>query len=77
MFGIRHCIHFQCAMNGANNQAESDRTPLHLCPVCLRKLHHLLNFDVVTREEALANWYAEHKLTPEAEWSRKRLEKIR
>jgi archaemetzincin len=40
---MRHCIAFQCTMNGANSVSETDRHPLHFCPVCLRKL--LWNFD--------------------------------
>ncbi len=39
-FGIRHCIHFHCLMNGSNHLQETDRAPLHFCPVCLRKIHH-------------------------------------
>src|SRR5437588_7335483 len=38
MFGLSHCTFFNCLMNGSNHLAESDRRPLHLCPVCLRKL---------------------------------------
>jgi len=34
MFGLAHCIYFNCLMNGSNHLAESDRRPLHLCPVC-------------------------------------------
>ena len=40
MFGMVHCIYFRCLMNGASHLGEDDATPLHLCPVCLRKLHH-------------------------------------
>ena len=38
IFGLAHCIYFSCLMNGSNHLAESDRRPLHLCPVCLREL---------------------------------------
>src|SRR5437016_14138735 len=38
MFGLAHCTFFNCLMNGSNHLAESDRRPLHLCTVCLRKL---------------------------------------
>ena len=33
-----HCTAFRCLMNGSNHQQERDTRPLHLCPVCLRKL---------------------------------------
>ena len=35
---MHHCTAFRCLMNGSNHQEERDRRPLHLCPVCLRKL---------------------------------------
>ena len=38
MFGIKHCVYHNCAMNGSNHLAESDRRAASLCPICLRKL---------------------------------------
>jgi len=38
MFGIRHCIYYECLMNGSNKIEEADVKPAWLCPVCLRKL---------------------------------------
>jgi archaemetzincin len=35
---MRHCTAYRCLMNGSNHQGERDGRPLHLCPVCLRKL---------------------------------------
>ena len=35
---IQHCTAFECNMNGVNSLDEADRRPLHLCPVCLRKV---------------------------------------
>ena len=37
LFGIKHCIYWQCRMNGANHQNELIRN-LYLCPICLHKL---------------------------------------
>jgi len=44
MFGLRHCIYFHCVMNGSNHLEESDARPMHLCPVCLRKLQFSIGF---------------------------------
>jgi archaemetzincin len=44
---MRHCTAFACLMNGSNNQQESDRRPMHLCPVCLRKLLWNLQIEAV------------------------------
>lgn len=67
MFGMEHCIRFRCLMNGSNNLAETDGTPIDLCPVCLRKLQHAARFDVLARERALEAWWRSHDLVPEAD----------
>jgi archaemetzincin len=72
MFGLEHCIHLHCIMNGANHLSELDRAPLHLCPVCLRKLHVALGFDPMAREQALAEHYSRLGLHEAADWSRQR-----
>lgn len=38
MFGIRHCVHFRCGMNGSNSLSETDDAPLAFCPECVAKL---------------------------------------
>jgi archaemetzincin len=77
MFGLTHCIYFHCVMNGSNHLQESDRRPLHLCPVCLRKLQFSVGFDVVKRYEELAQIERQAGLEDEAAWVDRRLEKIR
>ena len=27
MFGIKHCVHFNCLMNGSNHEEENDSKP--------------------------------------------------
>lgn len=76
MFGIRHCIHFECNMNGANHLVEADSTPMHLCPVCLRKLHHANRFDPADRYELLGDFYRKHGLKAEVDWVSRRLAAI-
>lgn len=76
MFGIRHCIHYECLMNGANHLAEADRTPMHLCPVCLRKLAHACRFDAAERYGKLERFYDDHGFTREAGWTRRRLKAL-
>jgi archaemetzincin len=77
MFGLQHCIYFHCLMNGSNHLDESDRRPMHLCPVCLRKLQFVTGFDVVKHYEALAEFYNSESFDDEARWTRGRLEKIK
>jgi len=76
MFAMRHCIHYACVMNGSNHLEETDRSPLHLCPVCLRKLHSSVGFDVAERERGLAEFLRAEGLIPEAEVAERRLARL-
>lgn len=73
MFGMQHCIYFECVVNGSNSLEESDEQPLHLCPVCLRKLQSSVGFDVVKRYQALRDVYRKIGLEDEADWINRRL----
>ena len=72
VFGLEHCTHLHCVMNGANHLSELDRSPLDPCPVCLRKLHVALGFEPRARYEALADHYARLGLHDAADWARQR-----
>lgn len=72
MFGMHHCQYFQCVVAGSNNQEESDRAPLHACPVCMHKLWMAIEFDPAKRERELAATLRELGITDEAEWSDRR-----
>lgn len=74
IFGLAHCTYYACLMNGANNLEETDSHPVHLCPVCLRKIHASLGFDVKQRYARLRELYARHGIEDEAEWLGQRLE---
>jgi len=76
MFGLQHCIYFKCVLNGSNHLKESDSRPLHLCPVCLRKLQYSIGFDVVTRYGNLLRFYQKLDLDNEAQWVASRLKWI-
>lgn len=73
MFGLQHCIFFKCVMNGSNHLKESDSRPLHLCPVCLRKLQASIGFDVVQRYKDIGAFYKKYGFDEEAKWVEKRL----
>jgi len=76
MFGIRHCIYHECNMNGANHLEEADATPMHLCPVCLRKLHRAIRFDPVVRYGKLLRFQEAHGFKEEAAWTGRRISAI-
>lgn len=55
LLGLPHCTDHECIMNGCATLEELDRMPLEPCPICLRKLQHVLRFDAHKRERALSN----------------------
>ena len=74
MLGIRHCIAYQCGMNGSNNLEESDRTPLWFCPECEQKVWWACDgVDPPARYEALARFARKRNLTEAAKfWEKSR-----
>lgn len=76
MFGLTHCIYFECIINGSNHLRESDARPLRLCPVCLRKLQWSTGFDVARRYRQLSPLYQKMGFREEARWIDQRLEAI-
>ena len=76
MFGLAHCTHFNCLMNGSNHLAEADRRPLHLCPVCLRKLQWSIGFDLLKRYSALEGVDRANGFTDEADWLMRRVKNL-
>ena len=76
MFGLRHCVFYACAMNGTNSLTESDRQPLHLCPVCREKLRHALGFDPAERYRRLADFYTRQGMGSDAAFARSQAEAI-
>ena len=65
---MQHCIAFPCCMNGSNNLPESDRQPLHFCPVCLRKLCWNLQLNPTEYLSQLEKFNREQKFDDEAQW---------
>jgi archaemetzincin len=74
MFGISHCVFYDCVMCGSNSLKESDLRSSFLCPLCLDKLKWLLRFDIIKRYEKLDAFYREHGLKEEADFIKKRVE---
>lgn len=73
LFGLRNCIYYNCLMNGSNHADELDQQALYLCPICLRKLHTTLAFDVRRMYETFENLCNKHGLHEDCAWYRKRL----
>lgn len=76
LHGLDHCQAFRCAMNGMADVAEVDATPLHLCPLCLRKLHLVARFDPRVRDHELLRVFEALGLTAEAQWLARRASRL-
>lgn len=55
-------------MNGSNHIAESDASPLHLCPVDLHKLLSSIGFDPIARYAHLRDFCREAGFKDEVQW---------
>jgi archaemetzincin len=55
-------------MNGSNHQEERDARPLHLCPVCLRKLCCNLRVEPIPYLTNLKGFCKKNALDPEVGW---------
>jgi archaemetzincin len=81
MLGMEHCIFYECLVCGSNSLEESDRRPLRLCPVCLKKLHWNVNLlsqaAAIKRYEELEKFYRANGLMPEANWIKNRVSRIK
>lgn len=62
MFGLKHCTWYNCLMRGNNGEGvERQPNHLHLCPVCLRKLHWNIGFDIPTRYGRLLDIFQKYE----------------
>jgi archaemetzincin len=68
VLGMWHCTAYSCLMNGSNHREEKDRRPLHLCPVCLRKLCWNLEGEPVPYLMMLKAFCEQNGLDPESRW---------
>ncbi|XP_074660282.1 archaemetzincin-2-like [Tubulanus polymorphus] len=59
LYGIEHCVSFQCSMNESNSIKQAVAQPFLLCPVCLRKILKIFRFDVAGRYRKLQDIVAD------------------
>ena len=60
MYGIGHCMHARCLMNGSGHLMEDFNAPPHLCPADLGKLVHVLGISLAPRYRALIAFCEAH-----------------
>lgn len=76
MYGMKHCTYYHCLMNGSNTLDETDRAPMHLCPVCLRKLDAATSPDHLMRYTKLKKTYQKLDLENAENFARIRVEML-
>jgi len=76
LFGLSHCIWWECLMNGSNHDSESDGRPMHLCPMDLAKLQEALGMDLLERERALEALWRSYGLEQPADWHRAHMQAL-
>jgi archaemetzincin len=76
LFGLSNCIFYACSLNGSHHLQESDSRPMHVCPICLRKLHYCIDFDIMARYRNLYHFYQRVGFQEEAHWVQKRFAKL-
>lgn len=66
MFGITHCIDYECGMNGSNHKEEGDLRPMWFCAEDEMKVWWAFGADPAQRYEQLIAFADTHGLAPEA-----------
>jgi archaemetzincin len=77
ILGMAHCTAYLCLMNGSNHQEEKDRRPMHLCPVCLRRLCWNLAVEPVAYLSKLEAFCRRDGFDGEAGWYEKAIALLR
>jgi archaemetzincin len=68
ILALKHCTAFACNMNGANSVSETDRHPLHFCPICVRKLLWNLDADAEKYLADMQQFCRDQQFDEEARW---------
>ena len=76
ILGLPHCVAYSCLMNGSNNLQETDRAPIHLCPVCLAKMSWSLGLDPQKRYRRLSEFFKKQGLPKQAQWYDEQARKV-
>ncbi|MBI5367045.1 MAG: hypothetical protein HZA54_08405 [Planctomycetes bacterium] len=76
IFGIDHCIFYECSMDGSNSLEEGDRHPIHFCPLDEKKLAWFFGFETPAHYRKLSAFYKTHGLAGEAPFLDRVLERV-
>ena len=77
IFGIQHCIAYECVMSQRDSMIQKDLRGLHFCPSCQQKLNWSMKFDPAKRFRNLMALCGAIGLKKEAQFFQKSLELLR
>ena len=77
IFGIKHCIAYECVMSQRDNIEQKDLRGLHFCPSCQQKLNWSMKSDPAKRFRKLMALCGSIGLKKEADFFQKSLELLR
>lgn len=63
ILSMKHCINYDCIMNGSAQIYETDNKPVYLCPECLGKVDYNRGFNLQERFQNLKTFWTENELT--------------
>lgn len=76
MFSLRHCVKYECCMNGSNSIRELNGHPVYFCPDCLAKICWNLHQDVKDNLERMYLYWTKHGNIEMANIYKKTLESL-
>jgi predicted Zn-dependent protease len=71
LLGIDHCVFFDCCMNGSGHLDEDFRQSMFLCPIDLKKLWMIFEFDIKQRYLDMLDFFEKHNCEEELNKLRK------
>ena len=57
IFRMRHCVDYECNMNGSMGLEESDKQVSYLCPVCISKVSYATGISPTDRLSAMEDFW--------------------
>ncbi len=61
ILSMKHCVYYDCLMNGSAHILENDAKPPYLCPVCLGKADWNRGFAIQNRFEKLFEFWTQNQ----------------
>lgn len=65
---MEHCIYLNCCMNGSGHLEEDFEQSMFLCPIDLKKLALIVDFDLVVRYKQMKQFFDKHNAVKESQW---------